>query len=373
MPRTPQRTIVAMMDGLDMEYLETIEMPFFQEMMNTGFFKEVSGVFPSVTNVNNVSIACGAWPKDHGISANSYFDKAAMAPKYMNAAEMITCPTLFERAKGKGVKSALLTSKKKTLELFHRDVEIGIAAEAPSDEVVRTYGTPPDIYSREINYWLWQTAAAIIRERPDIGLLYVHITDYPMHAWGPAENESREHLQTLDRLIREAVEADPDAAFYATADHGMNYKTQCWDLFKVLEEHNLTPRFVLSPERDYYIVHHRNFTGCSWIWLKDPSDFDATAAVLNTLDGVEEILTGAQAAEQYHINPEHIGDLVVMGDKHTMFGQMDTAFEELPPTYRAHGSLHEMRLPLLIWNERSQLPSKDLFQYNLNLTRHLYR
>ncbi len=150
MAQKNQRIIVGMMDGLDMAYLEQITMTNLNRMVEEGFFKQVSGVFPSVTNVNNVSIACGAWPQEHGISANSYFDKTTGKPEYMNAAELINSPTIFQRAKEKGVKSALLTSKRKTLELFHQDVEIGIAGEDPSEEAVSRYGRPADIYSREI-------------------------------------------------------------------------------------------------------------------------------------------------------------------------------------------------------------------------------
>jgi phosphonoacetate hydrolase len=368
-----QRIIVAMMDGFDMEYLEKTEMPNMKKMADEGFFKQVSGVFPSVTNVNNVSIACGAWPKEHGISANSYFDKQSGKPEYMNSAEMISAPTIFARAKAAGKKSALLTSKRKTLELFHKDVEIGIAAESASDEVIAKYGKPGDIYSREINYWLWETAVAILAERPDIELIYVHITDYPMHAWGPEKAESKEHLERLDTIIGKAVETAPDAAFFATADHGMNYKKQSYDLMRVLEEKGKKPRFVLSPERDYYIVHHRNFTGCSWVWLEDQSDMDETVSMLMELNGVEEVFTREEAAERFNLPPEHIGDLVVSGDKDTMFGEMDNPHEFLPDTYRAHGSLYEMRLPLIVWDYQGEMPSGDFFNHNLDLTRNLYR
>jgi phosphonoacetate hydrolase len=367
-----QRIIIAMLDGLDMAYLERIPTPNFSRLMKDGFFKEVSGVFPSVTNVNNVSIACGAWPDEHGISANSYYDKASGKPQYMNAAELIKSPTVFAKASRKGVKSALLTCKKKTLELFHKDVEIGIAAEAPSDDDIARYGRPADIYSREINYWLWETAVAILEDRPDIGLLYVHITDYPMHAWGPDDPESREHMEELDRLLGRALAAAPDAAFLATADHGMNYKTRCWDLMRVLSQEGIAPRFVLSPERDYYVVHHRNFTGCSWIWLNQAEDEAAAREILGRLAGVEEILTRTEAAERFHLNPEHIGDLIVTGDRDTMFGEMESAHENLPPTYRAHGSLYEMRLPLFIWNLQNQRYRPDSIQYNLDLTKRLY-
>lgn len=368
-----QRIVIAMMDGFDMEYLEQTDMPNLKRMASEGFFKQVSGVFPSVTNVNNVSIACGAWPDEHGISANSYYNREKQAPEYMNSADLIKCPTIFARAKKNGVKSALLTSKKKSLELFHKDVEIGIAAEAADEETIKKYGQPGGIYSREINYWLWETAAAILAEREDIGIVYVHITDYPMHAWGPETPESREHLEKLDEIIGRASANAPDAAFFFTADHGMNYKKQCWDLNITLKENGIEPQFVLSPERDYYIVHHRNFTGCSWVWLKNEDDSAKAAEFLRTLSGVEEVLTRAETAERFNLPPEHIGDLTVTGDKHTMFGEMDSSHEVLPSTYRAHGSLHEMRLPLVIWNYKGELPSDDFFGYNLDLTRHLYR
>lgn len=368
-----QRIIIAMMDGLDMAYLETIKPKNMTQMMEQGYFKEVSGVFPSVTNVNNVSIACGAWPNEHGISANSYFDQAANKPQYMNSSELITCETIFARAKKQGIKSALLTSKKKTLELFHTDVEIGIAAEAATGEEIEKYGQPADIYSAEINYWLWETAISIMKERSDIGLLYVHITDYPMHAWGPEKPESKAHLERLDELVGEALRVDPDAAFLATADHGMNYKKQCWDLERVLTEKGLPPRFVLSPERDYYIVHHRNFTGCSWIWLNDSSDEKRSVEILRNLDGVEEVMTRKEAVQRFNLIPEHIGDLIVTGAPDTMFGEMDNEYEQLPDTYRAHGSLYEMRLPLIAWNHNFDMPPKEEIEYNLHLTRHLFR
>lgn len=372
MTETKQRLIIGMMDGLDMEYLEHIKMTNFSKMAKEGFFKQVGGVFPSVTNVNNVSIACGAWPKEHGISANSYYNKITSQPEYMNSAELIRHPTIFKRAKERGIKSALLTSKKKTLELFHKDVEIGIAAEAPSDEVIAKFGQPADIYSKEINYWLWQVAHQILVEQPDIELLYVHITDYPMHAWGPAEQDSREHLEILDDLIGKAIEAAPDAAFLATADHGMNYKKRCWDLKRVLEDQGVVPRFVLSPERDYYIVHHRNFTGCSWVWLERSEDADKAIAILQNLQGVEDILSREEAVQRFNLVPDHIGDLIVLGDRETMFGEMDNSYEDLPETYRAHGSLYEMRLPLLIWNFKGSLPPEEEFGFNLDLTRHLF-
>jgi phosphonoacetate hydrolase len=90
------------------------------------------------------------------------------------------------------------------------------------------------------------------------------------------------------------------------------------------------------------------------------------------LSGVEEIFTRETAAKRFNLNPDHIGDLIVTGDKDTMFGEMDNSHEALPDTYRAHGSLYEMRLPLMIWNHKAPIPPEETINNNLHLTRHLY-
>lgn len=367
MSRTPQRIVLGMMDGFGMEYYNATPMPNLKAMATEGFFRRVTGAFPSVTNVNNVSIACSAWPDEHGVTANSYFDEASGKAQYMNAAEFISAETIFERLSKRGLKSALLTAKKKSCELFASRVNLAVTAEDPPAEFIARYGRPGPIYSREINYWLWEVAADLLATRPDLSLIYVHITDFPMHSWAPEEAESQEHLMRLDALIGECRAAAPDAMFLFTADHGMNAKTRCWDLTRVCEEAGTPLRFALSPERDYYVRHHRNFTGCSWVWLNDPEDAGRVADIITALAGVDGILTREEAAARYHLIPERLGDLVVLGDSETMFGDMDQPYETLDARYRAHGSTHEMDLPLIVYNAASKLPPAERFEANKDL------
>jgi phosphonoacetate hydrolase len=282
-------------------------------------------------------------------------------------------PTLFERAARQGVKSALLTSKKKTVALMAKGAEVAIAAEAPSAEDTRRYGTAPPIYSREINYWIWEVAIDLLENRPDLKILYVHTTDYPMHTWPPEAPESKEHLAKLDALLGRAVAAAPDAAFLITADHGLNAKTRSWDLVKACKNRGLELRFSLSAERDRYVKHHRNLGGTAWVWLKSPEDAPKATEILRGLKGVEEVLTRAEAARRFHLMPERIGELVVLGDKETVFGETETESEELPPTLRTHGSLHETTIPLVIYNASGSVPDADQFRYNFDMTRTLYR
>ena len=62
----------------------------------------------------------------------------------------------------------------------------------------------------------------------------------------------------------------------------------------------------------------------------------------------------------------------MLGDRDTVFGELDAESEPLPPEYRAHGSLHEMDVPLFIYNAHAQLSAEN-FQYNWQLARWLYR
>src|SRR6202165_2742589 len=135
-----QRTVVIMFDGFDPRYIAASNMPVLGQWKRDGMYKQVKGVMPSVTNANNTSICCGAWPETHGINANSYFDEKSGEELYVESADLVLAPTLFERAARKGVKSALLSSKAKTITFLSRGAEIVLTAENPTPEGVQKIG-----------------------------------------------------------------------------------------------------------------------------------------------------------------------------------------------------------------------------------------
>ena len=368
-----QRIVIAMYDGLGLDYLEASLMPALKAMMTQGLFTPVSAVFPTVTNANNASICCGTWPKDHGITGNSYYNEVTGEADYMEHAAFIRQPTIIQRAAMQGVPAALLTCKVKTINLLAPGAALAVAAERPPDKFVRRYGPPPGIYSREINYWLWRVAIDLLKNWPEIGLLYIHTTDYPMHTWAPHEAESQAHLAELDRLLGEARDVAPDAAFFITADHGMNYHRRCWDLMRACHERGLALRFALSAEKDRYVKHHRTFGGAAWVWLRSPADAQEAIEMIGALDGVEAVLTRDEAAARFQLMPERIGQLVVLGDHETVFGELDTAMEVLDQRYRSHGSLHESAIPLVIFDPKGDLPPAETLKANVDLTRLLFR
>jgi phosphonoacetate hydrolase len=367
----PQRTIVVMFDGFGPDYFETSPMPTLKRWASQGILVQAKGVMPSVTNCNNASICCGAWPSQHGIIGNSYFNETTGQEEYMEDGALVMAPTIFQRAKTHGVSSALLTSKKKTATLLGRGADIVLAAEAPDADWEKRLGKAPEIYSREINYWLFEAALDTLAKRPDISLLYVHTTDYPMHTWPPEAKESQEHLAKIDLALDRITKVAPDAAVLLTADHGMNFKKRCWDLEKALAASGNPIRISISAERDKYVKHHRGMGGTAWVYLKEAGDLDKVRSALKKMDGIETVLTRAEAADAYHLMPGRIGDLVVFGDKDTVFGDLDSPMEALPATYRTHGSLHELNVPVIVHNCPAS-PEASFYKNNLDLARWLY-
>ena len=80
-------------------------------------------------------------------------------------------------------------------------------------------------------------------------------------------------VRRLDELLEShPPSSTPDAAFLATADHGMNAKSQCWDLAQFCAGKGAPIRKAVATGRDRYMKHHRGCSGAAYVYLKNPQD-----------------------------------------------------------------------------------------------------
>jgi phosphonoacetate hydrolase len=294
-----QRVCVVLLDGFGIDYFDRSHMPTLKEWARGGFFKAIRGVMPSVTNTNIAGLCCGLHADEHGITANSYWDTDAGKELFMSDGNLLTAATLFQRAARFGVRSALISAKQKTIPLLRQGTAVAIGSQDPPAEAVKRLGRAPDIYSVDVNFWVWQVAIDVIKNQPGIGLIFVHTTDYPMHKHAPDTSESQAHLRGIDNLLREAAAADPEMAFFVTADHGMNFKSTVLNLSQALAARQAPVRFAMSAERDQYPRHHSGYGGTAFLYLNTPRDVDSVANVARRIEGVEEVLTRAEAAKKH--------------------------------------------------------------------------
>jgi phosphonoacetate hydrolase len=333
--------IVICLDGMAPEYLEQADTPVFDRLGREGRWVTGRCQMPSVTNVNNVSILSGEPPSAHGINANFALGADGQGI-YLESPDMVRAPLLPQLAVEAGERVAAIASKQKLAAIIGRHSNISFSVEEPASWVVDALGSPPPIYSYEANLWLLRAALAVLdREQP--GFLYITTTDYLGHMLPPEAEEARVNVAEVDRLIGALLEGRDDVSIAITADHGMNAKHRCISPEAVLAEVGIQA-ISISTLQDRYTKHHGNMSGSAYVHL-EPGDRDRAAEVLAARPGIERVLARQEAAAEFHLDPELIGDLVLLGDRETAFGASEAPEEEV--AIRTHGSLHERLVPII--------------------------
>ena len=355
-------TVLVMVDGLDPEYLDSCPAPNFSELAKKGFQTQVRAMMPTVTNVNNTSLVTNSYPETHGITSNYWLDRESGSEHYMESGEYIQAETMFQRATRQGARSLLISSKDKLRRLLGDGATLAFSSEEPDSRVVAAIGSPPPVYSLEVNGWIVDAARHVLAQE-SYDLVYLTTTDYAMHTYAPEQPESSEHLALLDRAVGLLMESLPDAEILITADHGMSSKSRMIHLPAELERHGIQARAV-PIIKDLYTVHHSNLGGCIYLYL-DERDQERALGILNNLDGVDQALGREAAVRRFRLMGSRIGDIMVLGAADVVFG--DPAEVTMPGSLRSHGSLYEEMVPVIGYGGDFAgfdfLENKDLGRY----------
>jgi phosphonoacetate hydrolase len=335
--------IIICLDGTGPEYIQKSETPNLDAISEAGFSTIGRAIVPTATNVNNTTIVTAGFPEEHGITTNYYYDPATRTEVYMESSEFILKETMFRRLARQGKKVALFTAKDKLKTLIQDGATIAESAEKPSPWIVDSVGPPSDIYTIEVNHWLFRAARAVLQaEAPD--LLYITTTDYVTHIYSPDDERAQWNIKEIDRLLGEILNcALADVELVVTADHGMNAKTYGLDLNKILADAGIVAN-AIPIIKDRHVVHHKNLGGAAYIYLDHPETREDTMALLSEEKGIETVMTSSDAARQYRLHPARIGHIFVLAGKGTVFGALPAAREAVQ--VRSHGSLYEQQIPI---------------------------
>lgn len=333
-----RKVLVCLIDGMSTEYIAKSEMPNLKKVMKTGTYAIGLGMMPSLTNVNNASLATGSYPEEHGITANSFFDPEEGKIVEMSASKYLLKPTIFESAHRVGLKTAFVGSKEKVRLLIGTKAQLAIGAEKQ--------GIP--MYEAANSYWVFEQGRTALR-RPDVNLLYLTTTDYMMHTYAPEQTQSQEHLNRLDKILGEILDDHPNIELYLCADHGMNLKTMAIDPVRVLAKIGIRAR-ATAAIADKHKVHHNDLGGSIYVDLENQNDVVKARDALKAEKGIDEVLLRDEAARRFRLMASRTGDLFVLGDQRTALGQLEQVRSEVK--VRTHGSVHEQKIPLLVFGRK---------------------
>jgi len=363
--------VVVCIDGCAPAYLErglaAGLMPNLARFRKEGFFAWADGVIPSFTNPNNLSMVTGAPPSVHGVSGNYYLDPRRRTEIMMNDPRLLRCETILAEFAREGARVAVVTAKDKLLGLLSRHLSGGIrfSAERADRCTLRENGIEgvlslagmelPGVYSAELSYMVLRAGVKIQeKHRPD--LMYLSLTDYIQHKYAPGAGEADEFYCRLD--LEWGKLADLGAVLALTADHGMNAKTNPDGSPKVIylqdlldQEFGIGSCRVICPITDPYVRHHGSLGSFVTVFC-----FNGVAPVpvmefIRNMHGVERVFHREEAAKEFELPPDRIGDLGILADASTVIGTSPqdhdlSALGNLP--LRSHGGLGEQRVPFIL-------------------------
>jgi phosphonoacetate hydrolase len=358
------KTAVICLDGVDPDYLqdafERRLTPRLAELVESGAYLRGLSQLPSFTNPNNVSIVTGVTPAMHGIPGNHYLDPSGDDVQ-LDRAEFLRAQSIHAAFAEAGTRVLAITTKEKLRRLLGNDGVPCISAEHADKQTLPGLDgsaasfvdrPKPDIYDWDCSHYALELGLGLAR-RLDVELLYVSLTDAVQHASAPGEELSDRYLRRLDELIGDYL--DDGWRLGLVADHGMNAKVDSHGqpnvryLSDLLDGAGVTSAHVVLPITDPYVVHHASLGSFCWAHV-DEDERDTARRAIEAVDGVEEVLERAVAAEQFDLPADRIGDLIVLGDERTVFGTRATDHDlsRLRGSLRSHGGRHEQEIPIIL-------------------------
>jgi phosphonoacetate hydrolase len=397
--RESEPLVVVCVDGCEYDYLTEAAKagaaPFIARLLASGSAFKGDCVVPSFTNPNNLSIVTGVPPAVHGICGNYFYDREADAEVMMNDPKYLRTGTVLAAMSDAGAKVAVVTAKDKLRKLLGHGMKLGpgpsphgargdgaicfssekaadaTLAENGIDNVVELVGMPvPSVYSAALSEFVFAAGVKLLEtRRPD--LMYLSTTDYIQHKFAPGTDGANSFYAMMDKYL--AKMDSMGAVIALTADHGMNAKQKADGSPNVIYLQDLIDGWigadkarVILPITDPYVVHHGALGSFATIYVEG-ADREKVAEGLRSLEGIEVVLSNAEAAKRFELPPDRLGDLVVVSTKHVVVGTSEAKHDlsGLDAPLRSHGGISEQTVPLLFNRRVVDMPKGRLRNFDI--------
>lgn len=353
------------LDGTDPSYLAAAApvMPQLEAIGTKGARGFAESQIPSLTNPNNVAIVTGVPASVNGICGNYFYDATRGQEVMMDDPEYLRCQTILAAFSQAGYAVGVITAKDKLRRLLGKNlhgvcfsieqIDKATLTENGIEGVEEIVGRPaPHIYDPEISVYRIEAGVRLL-ERRKFDLLYLSTTDFVQHKYKPGSPQANAFYAQVDRLLGELDETG--AVIGLTADHGMNDKVKqdgsprVQFLEAFLKEHGFAEAMVILPITDLYTVHHGALGSYATVYLESRHVPEAIR-MIETVGGIERVLSREQAVREFCLPADRIGDLVVLADESTVLGRTPEWHDlsRVGKGLRSHGGLHERSVPFVV-------------------------
>lgn len=295
------------LDGIRPDYIERVDTPFFDSMMETGAYSlQMSPAFPTVTFQSHVNIATGAKAAIHGVTMNSFYDTRTRTRTRMAGDQaLLEAEPFWTTATRQGVRTLVLDWVKShnqtgpyATAYFGTSYTRGMRDEDRVERILQTW--EDDRHEEPLRFIL----------------AYAESPDTEGHRYGPDAPETVARLGELDtfmKSVRERVialwerDAGPEDVLYfiALSDHGMAATEYHVDLRKGMEIDQRITVMTTSAFSHFFFDQIEDRTEAA----------ELKASIRKKLESIEPITVFARdelPEEWGYAHPYRTGDLIAL-------------------------------------------------------------
>jgi predicted AlkP superfamily pyrophosphatase or phosphodiesterase len=338
--------------GLELKHLESgCLLPNISKIASMGEYSKMEPVFPAVTCTVQASILSGKYPNEHGIISNGLYDRKMYNVSFWEQTNsLVQTERIWDLIKKNRPfhKTAILFGQHTMFS--NADIVVTPRPLHLADEMIAWCYSKPVGYYEELkfklgefnlaNYWgplasqessKWIVNAALDtleNQRPYFMFTYIPHVDYSAQKFGKNSKEAQDDLKRADELVGRIVQKVTDLGIKeetlflifseypfndVTASVPLNQKLRDANLLAVRNIHDreyldleLSPAFAMV---DHQIAH---------IYAKKGFE-DKTKKALESIDGVESVLTLEEKRKLKIDHNERSGDLIAISEKNKWF------------------------------------------------------
>ncbi len=364
-----KKTLVINVVGLTQRLIGE-HTPFIESFLKKGKSAYISPILPAVTCSAQSTYLTGKTPNEHGIVGNGWYFKEE-------------CEVKFWRQSNKLVQSEKLWDQlKKEDEHFtcanhfwwynmYSSVDYSLTPRpnylADGRKIPDVYSYPPelrDTLQDELGtfplfqFWgpktsikssKWIADAAIRTDEmhnPTLSLVYLPHLDYNLQRHGLDFSKIKKDLKEIDAVVEQLVThfQQRNARIVLLSEYGITDVNNPIHLNRILrskgyiairEERGLE-LLDAGQSRAFAVADHQ----IAHVYLNDPSIKLEVKALLETVSGVEKVLTGEEL-EKANLKHERCGDLVVVADADSWFTYYFWLDDAKAPDYARMVDIHK--------------------------------
>ncbi|RMH02921.1 MAG: alkaline phosphatase family protein [Planctomycetota bacterium] len=344
-------------------------MPRLSAWAETRRLAPLAPSLPAVTCTGHADLLCGAPPRVHGAVGNGwYFRDLAEVWLWRQSAALLQAPTIFDRWReaAPAARTAQLfwwwnLPSRADLSLTPRPTYWADGRKGPD-----VHSWPPELRRRLRRrlgdfplFQFWGPGAGIrstrwivdavldvlAEERPALTLAYLPHLDYDLQRFGPEGPEARRAAAELDaELARLLARADADGIeTIVLSGYGIEPVARAAFPNRALREagllavHPAANGALLDPGRSraFAVCDHQ----CAHVYVAAPADRPAVRALLAGLEGVAEVLEGAELAARGLDHPRS-GELFLLAAPGWWFAYPYWAGDDAEPDFARTVDIH---------------------------------